>query len=792
MSVGCKYENTRQIVQTNKKINITRNITTRQSLGRHRKVSRRRNCWSRYRAGPVRKLRRRAVLKNGECNVLQSRISRRSVRFLQDIFTTLVDTQWRWTLLCFTLSFVLSWLGFAVIWWLIAFTHGDFELKHLPPVQAENNWTPCIYNLFSFTSCFLFSIETQHTIGYGSRSTSEECPEAIFFMCIQSIAGVMIQALMVGIVFAKMSRPKQRTQTLLFSRNAVICQRDSELCLIFRVADMRKSHIIGAIVRAQLIRTKSTKEGEILSQHQQELDVGTDGHNGSIFFIWPITIIHKINSDSPFYNMSAEDMLSERFEVVVILEGTIESTGQTTQARSSYLPQEILWGHRFEPMVSYSKERQGYEVDHSFFNSTIQVDTPLCSGRELAEFYRVQDELRHGNGFIIDDDGMSVGPYHDHHHYHQSNNHRPSGLTNSIVRAESLKSDNSLEEHAIGKLYRDSHYKISNPHLLSNNRDSNGQYRIVEIDPDAIQIIGDVELQNLPDSVNREILKNSREIVYEEDSHHDYIKEENFHNKIANSKRGYLRYPLIDEEKKSLSGSRRNLSSRNFTIIDDDKKSLNGSKRNLNGSKKYLLLPLEKQDIWNDCSKNNIYIGSKENLIFPRRNTGSKERLNLIKRGTNCTKPIKEHYDKRRYQQVNVDIENRKYINISDITKHHGATISSPSSDSTISPNDVIVTMNSESIVTPESGFADSQHSGSSPEYFRKELSLPGNSIIQRNRRSYEHAQLQDVNQIIQRNNSGCSSSDSDVPIKDDNNSVDIVQKKLLNNTKQTVSHTSV
>uniref|UniRef100_V9I7I7 Inward rectifier potassium channel 4 n=1 Tax=Apis cerana TaxID=7461 RepID=V9I7I7_APICE len=360
-------------------------------------VGRQDSTRSRYRAWPTRKLRRRAVLKNGDCNVLQSRISRRSLRFLRDIFTTLVDTQWRWMLLCFSLSFVLSWLGFAVIWWLIAFSHGDFEERHLPPYQIENNWTPCVNNIFSFTSCFLFSIETQHTIGYGSRGTTEECPEAIFVMCIQSIVGVMIQAFMVGIVFAKMSRPKQRTQTLLFSRNAVICQRDGELCLMFRVGDMRKSHIIGAAIRAQLIRSRTTKEGEVLSQNQQELAVGTDGQNGNLFFIWPTTIVHRINEESPFYNMSAEDMLTERFEIVAILEGTIESTGQTTQARSSYLPQEILWGYRFEPMVTYSKERQGYEVDYSLFNSTTQVGTPLCSGRELAEFYKAQEELRHGN-----------------------------------------------------------------------------------------------------------------------------------------------------------------------------------------------------------------------------------------------------------------------------------------------------------------------------------------------------------------------------------------------------------
>lgn len=304
-----------------------------------------------------------------------------------------MDTQWRWTLLCFALSFVLSWLVFAGIWYLIAFTHGDFDPSH----YQNDDWRPCVSDLHSFTSCFLFSIETQHTIGYGGRATTEECPEAIFLMCIQSISGVMIQALMVGVVFAKMSRPKQRTQTLLFSKQAVICQRDGELCLMFRVGDMRKSHIIGATVRAQLIRSRTTKEGEILPHNQQELIVGAEGQAENLFFIWPCTVVHRIDSKSPFYNMSAEDMLIERFELVVILEGTIESTGQTTQARSSYLPQEVLWGHRFEPMVSYSKERQGYEVDYSRFNSTVQVDTPLCSGRELAEFYRLQDGLKQQN-----------------------------------------------------------------------------------------------------------------------------------------------------------------------------------------------------------------------------------------------------------------------------------------------------------------------------------------------------------------------------------------------------------
>ncbi|CAH2106288.1 unnamed protein product [Euphydryas editha] len=389
----------------------------------------------------ARRVRKRVIFKHGDCNVVQWNVAKRRRRYLQDIFTTLVDAQWRWTLLVFALSFILSWLLFAFIWWLIIFTHGDLN----PPTNSTEVFVPCLNNVNSFTGCFLFSVETQHTIGYGSRTTNEECPEAIFVMCLQSIVGVFIQAFMVGIVFAKLSRPKKRAQTLLYSRNAVICLRDGQLCLMFRVGDMRKSHIVEAHiraqiirrkvglifaklarakkrnttllfsrnaviclrdgeycllfrvgdirkshileahVRAQIIRKKITREGEMLPFYQQELKVGADGEEDRLMFIWPMTIVHKINEKSPLYNLSASDMLRERFEIVVMLEGVIESTGMTTQARSSYLPSEIQWGHRFETMVSFRKDTGEYEVDYTRFNNTYEVDTPLCSAKQLDE-----------------------------------------------------------------------------------------------------------------------------------------------------------------------------------------------------------------------------------------------------------------------------------------------------------------------------------------------------------------------------------------------------------------------
>ena len=68
-----------------------------------------------------------------------------------------------------------------------------------------------------------------------------------------------------------------------------------------------------------------TKEGEQLPFFQTEMKVGGDGEEDKILFIWPTTIVHKIDEKSPLYHISASDMLRERFEIVVILEGKLTS-----------------------------------------------------------------------------------------------------------------------------------------------------------------------------------------------------------------------------------------------------------------------------------------------------------------------------------------------------------------------------------------------------------------------------------------------------------------------------------
>ncbi|XP_069754504.1 ATP-sensitive inward rectifier potassium channel 11-like [Narcine bancroftii] len=335
----------------------------------------------RYREKP-RKV--RFVHKNGACNVAHTNI-REQGRFLQDVFTTLVDLKWRHTLLIFTMSFLCSWLLFAMIWWLIAFAHGDLNRAAPPAV-------PCITSLHSFTSAFLFSIEVQVTIGFGGRMITEECPAAITVLIAQNIVGLVINAIMLGCIFMKTSQAHHRAETLIFSKVAVISPRDGRLCLMFRVGDLRKSMIIGASIRVQVVRRASTAEGEVLPLRQIDVLLDDPGADGALFLVSPLIVAHVIDRASPLYRLTAADLQHCHFELVVILEGVVETTGITTQARTSYLADEILWGHRFVPVVSEEDGR--YSVDYSKFGNTVKVPTPPLGARQLEQEQAVEGEAR--------------------------------------------------------------------------------------------------------------------------------------------------------------------------------------------------------------------------------------------------------------------------------------------------------------------------------------------------------------------------------------------------------------
>lgn len=62
----------------------------------------------------------------------------------------------------------------------------------------DETWTPCVNNVNGFISAFLFSIETETTIGYGHRVITDQCPVGTMLLLLQAILGSMVNAFMVS------------------------------------------------------------------------------------------------------------------------------------------------------------------------------------------------------------------------------------------------------------------------------------------------------------------------------------------------------------------------------------------------------------------------------------------------------------------------------------------------------------------------------------------------------------------------------------------------------------------
>ena len=212
---------------------------------------------------------------------------------------------------------------------------------------------------------------------------------------------------MTGVVFAKLSRSKKRAETLMFSKHALISKRDGQLCLLIRLGDMRKSNLIDAHCRGILIKKHVTSEGESLPLYQYDVSFGREDADNKVFLVWPTILEHTITENSPFWEMSKENFINDNYELLIILEGTVESTGTTAQARTSYLPEEILWGRRFERLVTFQKENGQYRIDYSLFHSSVEMPIPSCSAQDLADVQLSVRETEEERKYITGSDSMN-------------------------------------------------------------------------------------------------------------------------------------------------------------------------------------------------------------------------------------------------------------------------------------------------------------------------------------------------------------------------------------------------
>lgn len=81
----------------------------------------------------------------------------------------------------------------------------------------------CHLELTSFRESFLFSLETMSTVGYGTSDyLFDGCWIMLPVLSLQACMGLLIDAFLIGILFARLSRPQTRASTVVFTKHAVI------------------------------------------------------------------------------------------------------------------------------------------------------------------------------------------------------------------------------------------------------------------------------------------------------------------------------------------------------------------------------------------------------------------------------------------------------------------------------------------------------------------------------------------------------------------------------------------
>ncbi|XP_066568393.1 ATP-sensitive inward rectifier potassium channel 1 [Amia ocellicauda] len=318
--------------------------------------------------------RTRLVSKDGQCNIEFGNIRyHKNLAFLKDFWTTFVEIRWHYVLLIFSGSFLACWFIFALLWYSIAKNNGDLLWQN-PPA----NHTPCVFNINGLAAAFLFSIATQMNIGYTYRCPSDLCWTAVTLLPTQTIVGSFLKAFLCGVIVTKISMPKKRAKTVSFSKTAVITNQGNKLCLLLRVANLRKTLLIGSQFYGKVIRTSVTPDGQTIILEQANIDFIVDTSKDNLFFICPLTLCHIIDKNSPFFEMSVDTLHKQDFELVVFLDSTDESTSSSCQVRTSFIPREIQWGYTFLPIISRSKKGM-YRVNFFNFSKTKQVTTPHCA-----------------------------------------------------------------------------------------------------------------------------------------------------------------------------------------------------------------------------------------------------------------------------------------------------------------------------------------------------------------------------------------------------------------------------
>ena len=215
----------------------------------------------------------------------------------KDIYFHLLNMSWLKLILSIFLLYLFGNILFALVYTLIPNSIGG---------DSPN-----------FEQAFAFSVQTMSTIGYGALTPTGLSSNLIVFL--ESFLGLIMVAVITGVVFARLSRPKAQIR---FSKNVLNTKHDGVQSLCLRIGNTRGNDIVEAKAHLSALFNEVTKEGERI-RRIYHLDLI---RNYSPFFQFSWLIVHPINEKSPFHHLNHKNGFEGLTLTVTGHDGTYSTT----------------------------------------------------------------------------------------------------------------------------------------------------------------------------------------------------------------------------------------------------------------------------------------------------------------------------------------------------------------------------------------------------------------------------------------------------------------------------------
>ncbi len=220
--------------------------------------------------------------------------------------------------------------------------------------------------LNEFIDVFFFSSQTFTTVGYGRIAPVGFMASLV--ATFEAFLGLLTFAIATGLFYGRFSRPRAY---LRFSDNAVIAPYQDTTALMFRLAPYKNN----ALSDADVIVSTAIEviENGVPKSNFYRLEIQLSKIN-TLALNW--TIVHKIDENSPFYGFTEEDFKNTDIEIIIQVRAFDEVFSNTVVQRTSYVSEEIVFGAKFVPMYSPSKDNLSTILDLDKINEYQKTELP--------------------------------------------------------------------------------------------------------------------------------------------------------------------------------------------------------------------------------------------------------------------------------------------------------------------------------------------------------------------------------------------------------------------------------